>query len=86
MKIWQDVCQAVPADAEINQWISELLRIPVTLVYMPESSQREVHEVHSGLSFADTYPFHLVTSPSLDLNDRIANENLLACALAQYRC
>ena len=26
VKIWQDVCQAVPADAEINQWISELLR------------------------------------------------------------
>ena len=80
VKIWQDVCQAVPADAEINQWISDLLRIPVTLVYMPELSQREVRESsHSGLSFADTHPFHLITSPSLiDLNDRIANENLLS--------
>ena len=80
VKIWQDVTQAIPADAETNQWISELLRINVTLVYMPESSKREVRgKYKSGLSFADTHPFHLITTPSLiDLNNRIVNENLLS--------
>ena len=80
VKIWQDVTQAIPADAETNQWISELLRINVTLVYMPESSKREVRgKSKSGLSFADTHPFHLITTPSLiDLNNRIVNENLLS--------
>jgi uncharacterized protein YcbX len=50
------------------------------LVYMPESSKRAVHaSAHYGLSFADTYPYNLITSSSLaDLNYRIPHENLLS--------
>lgn len=82
VKVWQDVCSALPAAEEASQWISNFLGHPVTLVYMGDNCNRPLHSLKNSsqtLSFADGYPYHLITQPSLDdLNHRIPNENLMA--------
>lgn len=82
VEVWGDRCDAVPMPSQISQWFSEVLRFSCRLVYMPDQSDRPVdHGKVSGLdsadglpqvSFADAYPFLLISEASLaDLNHRL---------------
>ncbi len=76
VKIWDDVCSAIPVSNEADCWFSKALQIPCRLVHMPDSSRRLVDTKYAAnndiVSFADGYPFLLIGQKSLDdLNGRL---------------
>ena len=67
---------ALVVSAEADQWFSRVLEQPCRLVYMPETTHREVDPAyareHDAVSFADGYPYLLIGQASLDtLNQRL---------------
>ncbi|MEP6749303.1 MAG: MOSC N-terminal beta barrel domain-containing protein [Bacteroidota bacterium] len=75
--IWDDSCEGQLYDAAINEWFSLALGMPCKLVYMPETSNREVDKRYARnqeiTSFADGYPMLIIGQSSLDdLNTRLS--------------
>jgi uncharacterized protein len=75
--IWNASVKSHPYPDEINQWFSEMLGGKCKLVYMPDESSRPVdttsgyHPAGKFTSFADAYPFLLLSEESMnDLNTR----------------
>jgi uncharacterized protein YcbX len=77
VKIWNDYCDALPAEKFINEWFSEMLQFSCKLVYMPDDSLRKVNgryavENTDITSFSDACPVLLIGQSSLDdLNTRL---------------
>lgn len=76
VKIWKDTCAAYFCGREAADWFSHKLGINCRLVYMPENSNRPVDRKYSHInrqvSFADGYPFLILSDASLDdLNNRL---------------
>jgi uncharacterized protein YcbX len=76
VQVWEDRAVAA-AHALGSAWFSDYLEAPHELVYMPEHQRRQVNPARakSGdvLSFADAYPFLLLSEASLaDLNSRLS--------------
>lgn len=74
--VWDDTCMGVFVDEGLDGWFSDALGINCRLVYMPETTQRQVdlRYAPNGIitSFADGYPFLLIGKASLDeLNYRL---------------
>lgn len=75
--IWNATVKSYKVDNEVDKWLSEQLNAQVFLCYMPETSKRPV-DTTSGFkpagkltSFADAYPFLVISEESLaDLNTR----------------
>lgn len=76
VRVWDDDSVGhVHLDA--SAWFSEFLGAPHELVYMPESHRRQVNPKRARpgelVSFADGYPFLLISEASLaELNRRLA--------------
>ncbi len=84
VEVWGDFCQAIPAAAPVNHWLSQFLDLPCQLVYMPEDSIRPVDPQYAidpasdHVSFADGFPFLLISAASLqDLNARLETPILM---------
>jgi uncharacterized protein YcbX len=76
VRVWHDVCDAVPAGDEPAGWLSRVVGVACELVYMPEISHRAVAargaEPAADIGFADAFPFLLISEGSLaDLNRRL---------------
>ena len=76
VRVWQDDGVGCP-HPEGSAWFSEFLGAPHELVYMPDSQRRYVNPERARptdiVSFADGYPFLLISEASLqDLNARLA--------------
>ena len=76
VQVWNDQVGAA-AHAEGSAWFSDFLGAPHELVYMPDAALRQVNpeRARTGdiVSFADGYPFLLISEASLaDLNGRLA--------------
>lgn len=75
--IWRDVCQAVDQGAQAAEWLSAYLHTAVRLVHMHDDFVRPVDPNYrrtatDETSFADGYPFLLISEASLaDLNQRL---------------
>ena len=74
VEVWDDTCEAL--EIEGGTWLSEALGAPCRLVYMPEETLRPVdpdHATHGELvSFADGFPYLLLSQASLDeLSERV---------------
>lgn len=74
--IWDDNCEAHHIDKKADVWFSHKLNRKVKLVYMPDSSRRNVDEkyaLHNDItSFSDGYPILIIGQSSLDdLNSRL---------------
>ncbi|MDQ6844970.1 MAG: MOSC domain-containing protein [Bacteroidota bacterium] len=74
--IWEDVCEAVHVSQTADDWFSEQIGISCRLVYMPESSKRNVDLKYALkddiTSFSDGYPLLIIGQSSLDdLNSRL---------------
>jgi len=74
--VWDDVCEALWLGERAAEWFSRLLAAPVSLVYMPESTVRPANPAYAPpgtrVSFADAYPFLLISEESLaELNRRM---------------
>ena len=76
VEIWDDRVQAMTAEPDAAKWISSFLGISCQFVYMPDASDRPVNPRYAfrkeQVSFADAFPFLLVSEASLaDLNTRL---------------
>ena len=76
-EIWSSRVKAIVADARINQWFSDHLKLNCRAVYMPETARRKPHFYYAKskddlVSFADGYPLLMISQASLDdLNSRL---------------
>lgn len=76
VQVWDDWVPARRAGDRADAWCSSFLGMPVRLVWMPESTCREVSPAHAGpghtTGFSDGFPILLATQSSLDyLNERL---------------
>ncbi len=74
--VWGDRCLAWSMGSRAKIWFSAMLETPCELVYMPDESNRPTDHGKFGtthqVSFADAYPFLLISEASLaDLNRRL---------------
>lgn len=74
--IWDDICDAFLVSTEADHWFSEALNRKCHLVFMPDSTQRQIDLNYSSpgesVSFADGYPILIIGQESLnDLNTRL---------------
>jgi len=80
--IWSSTVPARVVSDEANRWFSDCLGIDCRLVQMPDETRRQVNpqyavRVDDVVSFADGYPFLIISEQSLDdLNSRL-NEPVL---------
>lgn len=77
VRIWNDDVDAQSAGDDAARWLSTFLDTPCRLVYMPDSSVRQVSLRYGRpgdrVAFADAYPLLLLSAESLDaLNARLA--------------
>jgi len=75
--IWDDTCTAIYVSAAVDDWFTKVLGMPCRLVYMPDTSKRQVDQEYAPIeqitSFSDAYPFMLLGQATLDdLNNRLA--------------
>lgn len=76
VRVWGDEVSACQATDEVNEWFSAELGVSVALVYMPDSTFRQVDrqfaDYKQRVSFSDGFPFLLISEASLvDLNSRL---------------
>lgn len=76
VSVWNDLVEAIDAGDEAARFLSGALAIDVRLVRMPQTTHRRVDERYARggdlVSFADGFPFLLVTDGSLRaLNERL---------------
>ena len=76
VKIWDDVCDAVRVNQDLDVWFSQAIKKKCTLVYMPHDEKRTVEKKYINenyiVSFADAYPYLIIGQSSLDdLNTRL---------------
>jgi len=88
--VWNSTCDAVPASAAADAWLSDYLGTRCRLVYMPESSHRYSNPEYAGegklVSFADGYAYLVTTEGSLaDLNARMAARGAPALPMNRFR-
>lgn len=76
--VFSDTVEVLDAPAELSAWFSEKLRMPCTLVFMPDDSKRPVDPTYANgiTSLSDGYPYLVVSQASLDdLNARIRSSS-----------
>ncbi len=76
VQVWSSTVQAHAVSEETDAWLSEVIGLPVQLVYMPDSSARLCSDTYAKngeiVSFADGYPVLITVEESLaELNARI---------------
>jgi uncharacterized protein YcbX len=74
--VWDDICEAIHVSPSADKWFSEQTGVSCSLVYMPETSRRQVDKSYALkdeiTSFADGYPILMIGQSSLDdLNSRM---------------
>lgn len=79
VQIWDDECLAQLISAEADKWFSENLKINCRLVYMPDSTKRNVDPKfamnNETVNFSDAFPMLIFAQASLDeLNSRLAEK------------
>jgi len=91
VRVWNDQVTALQAATNYNQWISDYLQIPVRFIYMPDDCFRPIDENYrlsndNQVSFADGFPYLLISEPSLDdLNARLLSQNLSTVEMSRFR-
>lgn len=78
VQVWDDSVTALPYPAKVNNWFSRQLDRSCQLVYIPDSSDRQVDQEYAEpgdqVGFADGFPYLVTTMSSLrDLNQRLDN-------------
>lgn len=74
--VWGEVCAGLSMGKPAACWFSDFLGIPCDLVYMPSATVRPADPAYAPpgvrVSFADAFPFLLISQESLDdLNSRM---------------
>lgn len=76
VSVWKDSLSATHVCKKVDQWLSKVLDLSCRLVYMDDSSKRQIDEnfAQKGqyVSFADGFPLLLISQASMDdLNNRL---------------
>lgn len=78
VKVWSSRVKAFVYEDEVNQWFSDRIGVRCRLVKMPEDAKRivspgyAVRKYKDTVSFADGYPYLLISRESLDdLNSKL---------------
>lgn len=76
VQVWDDTCDAIQMNDDVNQWFSQKLNRMCKLVYMPDASKRGVDEGYALqedlTGFSDGFPVLMIGQASLDdLNSRL---------------
>lgn len=77
--VWNDTCLAVDQGDEAAEKLSRFLQTDCRLVYMPDTTFRQVNQKYApsendDVGFADGYPFLLISEASLDdINSRLTS-------------
>jgi len=72
VRVWRDTVEAWQVSDEADQWISRAVGEESRLVWMPESTFREIAPQRHPVSFADGFPLLAISEASLDdLNSRL---------------
>ena len=82
VNIWDDVCNAIVVDKNLDLWFSNAIDKKCSLVYMPDDEKRIVEKKYINeehiVSFADAYPFLIIGQASLDdLNSKLTTPILM---------
>lgn len=89
VQVWNSTVDAAPVSSFADAWLSDYLGNSCRLVYMPDESRRECNEKYapgSIVSFADAFPFLVVTEASLaDLNARIKARGGISVPMNRFR-
>ncbi len=79
-QVWHDRCLAHSVSSAVDMWLSEFLQQVCRLVYQPAQTKRAVDSNYAKpsdqVSFADGFPFLLLSSASLASFNQQANLNL----------
>ena len=79
--IWDDTCPAKPVSTEADEWFSAVLGMKCRLMYMHDASIRQADQRYAinetdKVSFADGYPYLMISEESLaQLNEKL-NESI----------
>ena len=89
VEVWGDRCGAI-AIPEARTWFTEFLQTDCQLVYMPGSSTRPAERGAFGddtlVSFADAYPYLLISEASLtELNRRLTEKGEQGVTMKRFR-
>lgn len=79
VQIWDDECEAQLVSTEADKWFTEKLKMNCRLVYIPDSTKRNVDPVYAmnneTVNFPDAFPMLIFAQESLDeLNSRLAEK------------
>ena len=90
VEVWGDHVKAVSLSPEVDRWFSQFLDTDCRLVYMPDGSNRPTAHGKFGddkqVSFADAYPYLLISEVSLDeLNRKLTEKGEEAVTMARFR-
>lgn len=90
VRVWNSVCEAVPASRDADALLSDYLGLRCRLVYMPETTRRYSNPKYGGdgklVGFADGYAFLLASRASLDdLNGRLVARGQDAVPMSRFR-
>jgi len=71
VEVWHDQVLAQDCGDEVSDWLSQILKVSVRLVYMPKQTRRLVDQDYADenqiVGFADGFPLLIVSQASLDL-------------------
>ncbi len=90
-QVWRDTVDAIVMTQVQNAWISQYLGCECRFVYMPDNSVRQVDQEYAcsdsdRVSFADGFPFLLISQASLDeLNLRLLAKNEAPVPIQRFR-
>ncbi len=90
VRVWDSECDAVPASAAADRFLSDYLGLACRLVYMPERSERYSSRRFAPegrrVGFADGFAYLLATEASLaDLNSRLVAKRHPAVPMNRFR-
>jgi len=91
VRVWNSVCDAVPASGEADAFLSDYLGLACQLVYMPQSTRRASNPAYAGngeklVGFADGYAYLVANEASLEnLNARLAAAGHPALPMNRFR-
>lgn len=90
VRIWSSDVPAHTVSDEADAWLSAYLGFAARLVYMPDSSERQINPRYAKageiVSFADGYPLLIASEASLaDLNARIVKNGGSAIGMNRFR-
>ncbi|MEL7050755.1 MAG: MOSC N-terminal beta barrel domain-containing protein [Cyanobacteria bacterium J06588_5] len=88
--VWGDRILALSCGETAQAWFSEFLSTPCQLVYMPASTLRPTDHGRFGtdkiVSFADAYPYLLLSQASLDgLNQKLSAKQAAPVPMNRFR-